>query len=76
MGKFLSPFRAAYAMFMGAVLTLFSALFSAAHAALDAGIGTAITAAKDDLLAALGLVIVAMVAVWGLRKLGRKMGWL
>jgi len=48
----------------------------AAQAALPEAVDTAITAAKTDLLAAIGLVMAAMVAVWGLRKLGQKMGWL
>ena len=47
-----------------------------AHAALPTEVTTAIDTAKTDLLAAIGLVIAAMVTVWGLRKLGQKMGWL
>ena len=47
----------------------------AAHAELPAGVGTAITAAQTDMLAAIGLVIGAMVAVWGLLKLASKLGW-
>lgn len=72
MGKFFSPLRA----FFAALFALLAAVAAPAHAALDVGIGTAITAAQTDIMAALGLVIVAMVAVWGLKKLGRKMGWL
>lgn len=72
MGKFFSPLRALFA----ALFAMLAALAAPAHAALDAGIGTAITAAQTDIMTALGLVIVAMVAVWGLKKLGRKMGWL
>jgi flagellar biogenesis protein FliO len=52
------------------------ALLQSAQAALPEEATTAITAAKTDLLAAIGMVIAAMVAVWGLRKLGQKMGWL
>jgi Inovirus Coat protein B len=48
----------------------------AAMAALPTEATDAISTAKTDLLAALGAVIAAMVAVWGLRKLGQKMGWL
>lgn len=48
----------------------------AAQAALPAEASTAITTAGTDLLAAIGMVIASMVAVWGLRKLGQKMGWL
>ena len=72
MGNFLSPLRAIY----GALFVFLSSVFSSAHAALDPGIGTAITAAQADILEAIGAVILAMVAVWGLKKLGRKMGWL
>lgn len=48
----------------------------AAHAALPVEATAAITEAGADLKLAVGAVIVAMVAVWGLRKLGAKMGWL
>ena len=47
----------------------------AAHAALPSGVDTAITAAQTDMLSAIGLVIGAMVAVWGLLKLASKLGW-
>ena len=46
-----------------------------AHAALPEGVSTAITAAQTDMLSAIGLVIGAMVAVWGLLKLASKLGW-
>ena len=48
----------------------------AAHAAVPEAVTTAVDGAKTDLLAAMGAVIAAMVAVWGLRKLGQKMGGL
>ena len=48
---------------------------TSAHAELPAAVGTAITAAQTDMLAAIGLVIGAMVAVWGLLKLASKLGW-
>jgi hypothetical protein len=47
-----------------------------AHAALPTEVGVSVSTAKTDLLEAIGLVMAAMVAVWGLRKLGQKMGWL
>ena len=47
----------------------------AAHAALPEGVSSAITAAQTDMLAAIGLVIGAMVAVWGLLRLASKLGW-
>ena len=51
-------------------------LASSAHAALPEAVGTAIDTAKTDMTTALGLIIGAMVVVWGLRKLGQKLGWL
>ncbi len=46
-----------------------------AHAALPTEVTAAIDGAGDDLLAAIGAVIVAMVAFWGLNKVASKMGW-
>lgn len=48
---------------------------SAAHAALPEGASTAITEYKDDAIMAIGLVMAAGVAIWGLRKLASKLGW-
>lgn len=48
----------------------------AAHAAVPAAATAAITEAGDDMKTAIGAVIAAMVVVWGLRKLGQKMGWM
>lgn len=56
-----------------------SAAFIAAgnvYAAVPTEVTTEIGLAKTDLLTAIGAVIAAMVAVWGLRKLGIKMGWM
>lgn len=47
-----------------------------AFAAVPAAATTAITEAGTDMTTAIGAVIAAMVVVWGLRKLGQKMGWL
>lgn len=47
----------------------------AAHAELPTDVGTAIASYKTDALAAIGLVLAAGVAIWGLKKLGSKMGW-
>lgn len=47
-----------------------------AQAAVPAEATAAITTAGADMLTAVGAVIAAMVAVWGLKKLGSKMGWL
>ncbi|MDO8652076.1 MAG: major capsid protein [Undibacterium sp.] len=52
------------------------AIATGAQAALPAAATTAITDAGTDMLAAVGAVIASMVAVWGLRKLGSKMGWM
>ncbi|TAH12286.1 MAG: hypothetical protein EAZ11_06660 [Curvibacter sp.] len=52
------------------------AFAGAAHAAVPAAVTTAIGEAQADLTTAIGAVIAAMVVVWGLRKLGQKMGWL
>lgn len=51
-------------------------LASQAHAALPAAVETEVEAYKDDALAAIGLIMAAGVAIWGLKKLGRKLGWL
>jgi hypothetical protein len=48
----------------------------AAHAALPTNVSDAITAYETDALAAIGLVMAAGVAIWGLRKLAGKMGWM
>lgn len=58
-----------------ALLSLMLGLMQSAHAALPVEVSTAVDLAKTDLLAAIGMVIAAMVAVWGLMKLGKKMGW-
>ncbi len=47
-----------------------------AMAALPEAAETEISAYKTDSLAALGLILGAGIAVWALRKLGQKMGWL
>lgn len=59
--------RGAAAMALAAVGT--------AHAALPEGAAAAITEYKTDALAAIGLVMAAGVAVWGLNKLASKLGW-
>lgn len=51
-------------------------LVATAHAELPPAATGAIDTAGTDLETAIGLVIGAMVVVWGLRKLGQKMGWL
>lgn len=60
---------------LAAILAFALAIAGSAHAALPEGIETAITAAKTDMTTAIGLVIGAMVVVWGLLKLASKLGW-
>lgn len=46
-----------------------------AQAALPAGVSDAITDAGETLVLGATAVIVAMIAFWGVKKLGTKMGW-
>lgn len=48
---------------------------ASAHAALPEGVSDAITTYQTDALAAIGLVMAAGVAIWGLNKLASKLGW-
>ncbi|GAA3994685.1 hypothetical protein GCM10022279_17850 [Comamonas faecalis] len=48
---------------------------SSAYAELPTEVSTAVTEYKTDALAAIGMVLAAGVAIWGLRKLGTKLGW-
>lgn len=50
-------------------------LVQSAHAALPAGAAEAIEAYETDMVAALGLLIAAGIAIFAVRKLGQKMGW-
>jgi hypothetical protein len=52
-----------------------AALGSSAMAEIPPEATTAITTAGTDLMTAIGSVIAVMVGVWGLKKLGTKMGW-
>ncbi|MDH0496300.1 major capsid protein [Comamonas aquatica] len=60
---------------LAAIPAFVLATVGTAHAALPAGVSDAIDSAQTDMLAAIGLVIGAMVAVWGLLKLASKLGW-
>ena len=73
MPKFITRRLAARVLAGGSVTV--AAFFNLAHAALPEAVTGAITAAQGDLTAAIGAVIAAMAVVWGLRKLGQKMGW-
>jgi hypothetical protein len=47
-----------------------------AIAALPTGAETAITAYQTDVVTVFGLIIAAGIAIYAVRKLGQKMGWL
>ncbi|WP_143326778.1 hypothetical protein [Vandammella animalimorsus] len=59
-----------------AVPAMVLAVSAPAMAALPAGVSDAVDTYKTDALAALALILAAGVAIWGLRKLGSKLGWL
>lgn len=50
-------------------------LAGSAHAALPAGIETAIEGAGTDLVTAGTAVVVAMIGFWAIRVVGRKLGF-
>lgn len=52
------------------------ALAGQANAALPEGAAAAITAYQTDVTTAIGLMIAAGIAIYAVRALGRKMGWL
>lgn len=58
-----------------AALVAIGAASGSAMAALPEGVSTEITTYKTDALAALALILAAGVAIWGLKKLGSKLGW-
>lgn len=60
----------------GAALGLSGLSMGSAMAALPEGAAAAISTYQTDVLAALALVIAAGIAIYGLKKLGSKMGWL
>lgn len=49
---------------------------AAAHAELPAGTASAITGYQTDVVTVLGLLIAAGLAIFSVKKLGAKMGWL
>lgn len=67
MTRFIRKYGAAGAALMTAA--------GAARAELPAAVTSAITEAGTDLTDAATAVIVALVAFWGLRKVGQKLGW-
>lgn len=64
--------KLALATLFAFILTMLSAT---AHATVDSAITTAISSASGDLTTIGTAIIVAMVAFWGVKAIGRKMGW-
>lgn len=58
------------------VATVLATLGMSAHAALPAGVETAIADAGADMVTAVTAIITAFVAFWGLKKLASKFGWI
>lgn len=52
------------------------AVGTSAMAALPAGAEAAITTYQTDVVTVIGLMIAAGIAIFAVRKLGQKMGWL
>lgn len=63
------------ALKLAAIPAFVMATAGTAMAALPTEVETAVESAKTDMLSAVGLVIGAMVAVWGLLRLASKLGW-
>lgn len=61
---------------LAAVPAFVLATVGTAHAELPPEAATAIGDYKTDALAAIALVMAAGVAIWGLKKLASKMGWI
>jgi hypothetical protein len=59
-----------------ATLGFASTVGAQAMAALPAGAETAITTYQADVVTVIGLMIAAGIAIFAVRKLGQKMGWL
>lgn len=59
-----------------AVATAVLAAGTSAMAALPAGASEAIATYQADVVTAIGLVIGAGIAIYAVKKLGQKMGWL
>lgn len=60
---------------LAAIPAFVLATVGTAHAALPTGITDAIDESKTDMTTAIGLVIGAMVVVWGLLRLASKLNW-
>ena len=73
--KFLDKVSTRWASAKVAALVAIGAASGSAMAALPEGVSTEITTYKTDALAAMALILAAGVAIWGLKKLGTKLGW-
>lgn len=60
---------------LAAIPAVILATTGSAFAELPAAVSTEIATYKTDALAALALILAAGVAIWGLKKLGSKLGW-
>lgn len=60
---------------LAAVPAFVLATVGSAHAELDPGVAAAVGAYKTDATMAIGLIMGAGVAIWGLLKLASKLGW-
>jgi len=60
---------------LAAIPAVIVATMGTAMAELPASVATEVGTYKTDALEALGLILAAGVAIWGLRKLGSKLGW-
>lgn len=63
-------------LFRLAALGLGSTVGASAMAALPTGAAEAITQYQTDVVTVFGLIIAAGIAIYAVRKLGQKMGWL
>jgi hypothetical protein len=63
-------------MRLAAIPALVLATGGSAFAALPTGAAEAIDAYRTDVVAVFGLLIAAGIAIFAVRKLGQKMGWL
>lgn len=63
------------ALRLAAIPAFVVATTGSAMAALPEAVSTEIDTYKTDALSALALILAAGVAIWGLKKLGSKLGW-
>lgn len=71
----LNKVRSGWATAKVAAVVAIGTAAGSAMAALPEGVSTEISTYKTDALAAMALILAAGVAIWGLKKLGTKLGW-